>query len=346
MQARPQGVYHPRDPKTSHFYACVQDNFEELERIYDEKYQKQHGFWRPAVHEVIYKYLDCGDLRQGFARVWCSTCRLEFLLPYSCKGRYFCPSCHQKRVIAFAERVETQLLEKVPHSQYVVTIPKMLRTYFKYDRKLLGLLSRCFYDTLEKFFRTVTQDHDAVPGVIISIQTYGRDPVSFHPHLHCLASDGSFSRDGQYHPIPWVDTEKMMHFFRHNLFQALLASEVITPRIVDLLLSWQHPGFSPFRGNPVEADDRTATERLVRYLLHPPFAMERLHYDPAAGTVACHSAKKAPDEQGRSDSTTISSALDWLAAIATHIPDKEQQLLRIRTSFCSHRMGGFIAVSA
>lgn len=117
METRLQGVYHPRDPKASDFYACVEDNFEELERVYDEKYQKQHGFWRPIVHEVICKYLDCGDLHQGFARVWCSACRSDFLLPYSCKGRYFCPSCHQKRVIAFAERVETELLEKVPHSQ-------------------------------------------------------------------------------------------------------------------------------------------------------------------------------------------------------------------------------------
>ena len=94
MEARLQGVYHPRDPKASDFYACVEDNFEELERVYDDKYQKQHGFpvtgmfhWRPVIHEVIYKYLDCGDLHQGFARVYCSSCRLKFLLPYSCKSR-------------------------------------------------------------------------------------------------------------------------------------------------------------------------------------------------------------------------------------------------------------------
>jgi hypothetical protein len=328
VEARLQGVYHPRDPKSSDFYACVEDNFEELERVYDDKYQKQHGFWRPVIHDVIYKYLDCGDLHEAFARVYCSSCRLEFLLPYSCKGRYFCPSCHQKRVIAFAERVETELLEKVPHSQYLVTIPKMLRIYFKHDRKLLGLPSQCFYETLEEFFREVTKDRDAVPGAIISIQTYGRDPVPFHPHLHCLSSEGCFSRDGSFHPIPWVDTEKMMRLFRHKLFQALLAKELITTTIVDLLLSWQHPGFSVFRGEPVEPDDRAARERLVRYLLHPPFAMERLHYDPATGTVIYHPAKKGSDQDGKSDSPAISSALDWLAAVVTHIPDKGQQLVR------------------
>jgi hypothetical protein len=327
VQAILQGVYHPRDPKASDFYACVEDNFEELEQVYDEKYRKQHGFWRPVIHEVIYKYLDCGDLHQGFARVWCSACRLEFLLPYSCKGRYFCPSCHQKRAIAFAERVETELLEKVPHSQYVVTVPKMLRVYFKHQRKLLGLLSQCFYASLQEFFRAASGDHDALPGVILSIQTYGRDPVSFHPHLHCLASDGCFSRDGSFQPIFWADTEKMMRLFRHKLFQALLAKEIITTRIVDLLLSWQHPGFSVFRGEPVEPHDRAARERLVRYLLHPAFALDRLHYDPDTATVTYHPAKGS-DQDAKSDSPTISSALDWLAAVVTHIPDKGQQLLR------------------
>ena len=328
MEAILQGVYHPRDPKASDFYACVEDNFEELERIYDERYQKQHGFWRPVIHDVICKYLDCGDLHQGFARVRCPTCRLEFLLPYSCKGRYFCPSCHQKRVVAFAERVETELLEEVPHSQYVVTIPKMLRIYFKYDRKLLGLLSQRFYETLAEFFREVTKDPDAVPGVIVSIQTYGRDPVLFHPHLHCLASDGCFSRDGRFHPVSWVDTEKMMRLFRHRLFQTLLAKEIITTSIVDLLLSWQHPGFSVFRGEPVQPRAPAARERLLRYLLHPAFAMERLHYDPAAGTITYNPATQACHRHGQPDSPALSPALDWLAAIVTHIPNKGQQLLR------------------
>jgi hypothetical protein len=33
---------------------------------------------------------------------------------------------------------------------------------------------------------------------------------------------------------------------------------MITARIVDLLLSWQHPGFSVFRREPTEPDDWAA----------------------------------------------------------------------------------------
>jgi hypothetical protein len=76
------------------------------------------------------------------------------------------------------------------------------------SNSVLGLFSRSFYEALKEFFREVSEDQNAVPGVIISIQTYGRDPVPFHPHIHCLGSDGCFSRDGSFHPIPWVDTER------------------------------------------------------------------------------------------------------------------------------------------
>ena len=39
-------------------------------------------------------------------------------------GRYFCPSCHQKRVLAYGDWVETNVLAPVPHRQYVFTIPR------------------------------------------------------------------------------------------------------------------------------------------------------------------------------------------------------------------------------
>jgi hypothetical protein len=61
----------------------------------------------------------------------------------------FCPSCHPKRALLFAEHVDEEVLGQVPVRQDVVTIPKRLRLCFKYDRKLLGELSRCFYDSIE-----------------------------------------------------------------------------------------------------------------------------------------------------------------------------------------------------
>jgi hypothetical protein len=41
-----------------------------------------------------------------------------------------------------------------------------------YDRKLLGQLSQCAYQAGKKFFQEVISDKEAVPGVLLFIQTY------------------------------------------------------------------------------------------------------------------------------------------------------------------------------
>ncbi len=160
-----------------------------VESVYPERYQDQFGFCRQMVHRVIEKFLGCGDLTRGFAWVKCENCRHEFLLAFSCKGRYFCPSCHQKRVLQFGVWAADEILAPVPLRQYVFTVPKILRVYFLKDRRLLGKLRQCAYDALKTFFQATGMDTEAIPGVIIAIQTFG-DLVKFHPHLHALVSDG------------------------------------------------------------------------------------------------------------------------------------------------------------
>ncbi|MDP6526781.1 MAG: transposase zinc-binding domain-containing protein, partial [Kiritimatiellia bacterium] len=60
-------------------------------------------FLKPVVADVVNNYLDCGDLTKGFARIYCEDCKKSMLLPFSCKGRWFCPSCHEKKVLLFGE---------------------------------------------------------------------------------------------------------------------------------------------------------------------------------------------------------------------------------------------------
>jgi hypothetical protein len=55
-------------------------------------------------------------LRQSNRRRLTSLGR-DYLPAYSCKTRYFCPSCHQKRMLAYAEWLEDNVLAPVPHRQ-------------------------------------------------------------------------------------------------------------------------------------------------------------------------------------------------------------------------------------
>ncbi len=54
-------VYQPRNPKASAYYRCVEDHFEQLEAVWDERYQRRFGFWRPYVMDVIQRYLASGS---------------------------------------------------------------------------------------------------------------------------------------------------------------------------------------------------------------------------------------------------------------------------------------------
>ncbi len=47
------------------------------------------------------------------------------------------------------------------------------------------------------------------------------------------------------------------------------------------MLAYQHGGFSVDAGLRIEADDRAALERLLRYCARPPFACERLRKEGA-----------------------------------------------------------------
>jgi len=99
----PACIYLPRRPQDSDYYRCVEDYFEAFVQIYDEDFSRQYGFWRPNIEQVIYRYLDCGDIHNGFAQVKCKDCGHEYLLAFSCKRRHFCPSCHQKGAVEFRE---------------------------------------------------------------------------------------------------------------------------------------------------------------------------------------------------------------------------------------------------
>jgi hypothetical protein len=58
---------------------------------------------------------NCKDLRCGPVRVYCPECRHDYLYAFSCKARYFCANCQQKRLLAYEDCVEEKILARVPH---------------------------------------------------------------------------------------------------------------------------------------------------------------------------------------------------------------------------------------
>ncbi len=240
-------VYHSRRPQESQYYQCVEDNFENLEQVYDDQFAKKYGYFRPYIKQVIYRYLDCGILHNGFARVKCEECGHEFLLAFSCKRRHFCPSCHQKRVVEFGEWLCEEVLKEVPHRHFVFSIPKILRRYFLYDRKLLSDLSRCAWETLKEFFKESVSEEDAVPGAVVAIHTFG-DFLGWHPHLHVLCTDGCFYGNGMFRVAPLFEIKHLEEIFRHKVFKMKVISIIERPDIIKKIL--RHLGLWDGKARP------------------------------------------------------------------------------------------------
>ncbi len=92
------GVYRPRRPRASPLYRLLEDHFAEFSTVYDERFAHRYGYWRPVIAEVVEKYLACGILEHGFARVRCGACKPRVSARVFVQCRYFCPNCHAKRL--------------------------------------------------------------------------------------------------------------------------------------------------------------------------------------------------------------------------------------------------------
>ena len=95
-------------------------------------------------------------------------CKADYFRPFSCKVFYplggplhrLCPSCSQKRTLLFGEYMNERLLLLLPHRQIVFTprsghctdFPKVLRVFFRHDRRLFGEISKLVYRMIHEFY--------------------------------------------------------------------------------------------------------------------------------------------------------------------------------------------------
>jgi hypothetical protein len=76
------GVYRPRHPERTVLYRVLFHCFDRFLAEYEGRFEKECGFFRPIIKEVVERYLDCGNPRCGFAReVLADLVRKELLSP-------------------------------------------------------------------------------------------------------------------------------------------------------------------------------------------------------------------------------------------------------------------------
>ena len=102
--------YQPRDAERAVLYRVIDEH---LEAFLETARCHADGSGLPAFVEQEFRdFLTCGVLAHGFARLRCTDCAFERLVPFSCKGRGFCPSCGGRRMTECAARLVDEVLPR------------------------------------------------------------------------------------------------------------------------------------------------------------------------------------------------------------------------------------------
>jgi uncharacterized protein (DUF983 family) len=120
------GVYAPRATTETALHHVVRAH---LDRFLSVAAAATDGAGVPGFIEREFReFLGCGQLERGFARVRCDACRLERLVPFSCKARAACPSCGGRRMAEQAAHLVDAVLPSVPVPIYTATLGFYLGT--------------------------------------------------------------------------------------------------------------------------------------------------------------------------------------------------------------------------
>ena len=261
--------YRRRSPEASPLYQIIYHSRDDLQFQWEARFQHQYGCLRDEVVKTLDEYLNCGILAHGAARVYCDGCKHSLLIAFSCKRRGVCPSCGAKRSVKFAEHIYSEVIEDIPHRHTVLTIPKRLRAFFKYDRKLNTILFRAAWGALSDILGIDQRELAA----IFTVHTAG-EALNHHPHLHGLLADG-YWKDGVFTRFAELDLEAIEQAFAERVLAQLHKLELISDDDVAQILSQDHTGFGVWMGDPFH--DKDSEQFVARYIERAPLRDSKIN---------------------------------------------------------------------
>jgi hypothetical protein len=148
--------------------------------------------------------------------------------------------------------------------------------------------------------------------------------LNWHPHLHCLVTDGAFRPDGTFLHLGYHEIEVLTEAFRRGVLREFARLDLLADDQARSMLEWPHSDFHVNHSVRLEADDACGILHLARYLARAPVSLERLQYDARKQQITWHSDKR----QGPTAGTHVFPALEFLALLLAHVPDVQERLVR------------------
>jgi hypothetical protein len=169
--------------------------------------------------------------------VFSATGGRDYFVAFSCRQRGACPSYSTKRSILFGEKI-CELVKPISHLHVTFTIPKILRAWFRRNRKLLKCMVQSANWVIRIYFIESLGIADGCTGNAYCVHSHGNG-FNHHPHVHALVPAG-IMKEAVVHELKRVSSPVIAGLFRARLLKVLLDEGVISQQIVDLLLTWNH----------------------------------------------------------------------------------------------------------
>ena len=206
-------------------------------------------------------------------------------------------------MVETAAHLTDHVFPRLPVRQWVLSVPKRLRYFMQRDGAVLNMLLRIFLRVIAQSLSAncpgaadVNKAAQHV-GAVAFIHRFGSS-LNGHVHFHVCVVDGVFEEvpgEGDaapqasapgivFHPASAIDSAAVAQVqtdLRRRILRAFVGRGLIEQADAKEMLGYQHSGFSVDAGVCIEADDRAALVRLLRYCARPPFAR-------CAGTEFAH----------------------------------------------------------
>jgi DNA-directed RNA polymerase subunit RPC12/RpoP len=144
------------------------------------------------VWKVLNAILRCRTPALGAHHYRCADCGREHLVPHSCRNRH-CPECQGAKAREWLDQQMAHLLP-VAYFHVVFTLPHSLNALIAQNPRVLHTL--LFSSVSATLLEFAANKHGVRPGITTVLHTWGQNLLDHH-HLHCLATGGGLSPDGQ-----------------------------------------------------------------------------------------------------------------------------------------------------
>ena len=296
---------------------------------------------RDVVTCEVEKSINCKNPSLGHVNYYCEDCDKVFTVAFTCKSK-FCTSCGIKYQMDRALSISEKLIDCI-HRHAVFTIPEELRIYFRTVPKLVDVLFKAVEDTLLYMFNEINKSKNFVPGIILTLHTFGRD-LKWNPHIHALVTEGGSAKNPAHTLDSWRIVTHFNYTFLRKSFQKTLLDrmkealkEVISPkgysnfkRLVNTLYRKYTDGFY-VRAEPDYRDGKGAVKYLIRYFNRPAMASSRiLFYD---GDYVVYYYQRHEDDLYVMRKVHVD---EFIKMLIIHIPEKNFKMLRYAGIYASN----------